>query len=146
MYVRDKLNEALQVKIELLEKKKEEEQKELKLIEKMTKKEKEKHQKDQERKNNPVYGMNKKKKKTFQEQERELHEAYQILLAEHYRKVKSRTKQKLRTINIMKTVSTKTAFPEEQSDDNLHEFARFALEDKKKKNKEGQLTEYLVVV
>ena len=146
MYVRDKLNEALQVKIELLEKKKEEEQKELKLIEKMTKKEKEKHQKEQERKNNPVYGMNKKKKKTFQEQERELHEAYQILLAEHYRKVKSRTKQKLRTINIMKTVATKTTFPEEQSDDNLHEFARFALEDKKRKNKQGQLTEYLVVV
>ena len=46
----------------------------------------------------------------------------------------------------MKTVSTKSAFPEEQSDDNLHEFARYALEDKKKKNKEGQLTEYLVVV
>ena len=39
-----------------------------------------------------------KKKKTLLEEEREIHEAYQLLLSEHSKRVKQRTKQKLQTI------------------------------------------------
>ena len=40
------------------------------------------------------------------DEERLFHEAYQLLLSEHYRRVRKRTKQKLRTVTTLMKFST----------------------------------------
>ena len=84
-----------------LEEKKKQEVQEKKIFDKMSKKEKEIYTK----KNQGRLDRNglKKKRKTLLEQEREVHEAYQLLLSEHNKKVKIRTKQKIAAMSaIMK--------------------------------------------
>ena len=46
------------------------------------------------------------KKKSLADEERLFHEAYQLLLSEHYRRVRKRTKQKLRTVTTLMKFST----------------------------------------
>ena len=48
----------------------------------------------------------KRKRKTLMEQEREAHEAYQILLSEHNKKVKTRTMQKLSVVNTLMKINS----------------------------------------
>ena len=43
----------------------------------------------------------KKRRQTFSEQERDAHEAYQLLLSEHNRKVLARTKKKLSAVKAL---------------------------------------------
>ena len=66
---------------------------EKKIFDKMSKKEKEIYR----NKNVGRIDQNglKKRRKPLSEQEREVHEAYQLLLSEHKKKVKTRTKQKM---------------------------------------------------
>ena len=72
----------------------------------MTKKEKEKHSRDEEiRDQNRLSRRGSKKKKTIQEEEREIHEAYQILLSEHNKRVRIRTKQKLAAITSLMKIN-----------------------------------------
>ena len=70
------------------------EQQEKDRIEKMTKKEKEKLKLKEARKS-------KTKKKTPIQEERDAHEAYQLILLEHHRRVKQRVKQKSRTLGLL---------------------------------------------
>jgi len=79
------------------EKLKEEEEK--KKLEKMTKREKETYQTKNFGRLDK-YGM-KKRRKTLHEQERESHEAYQILLSEHNKKVRARAMQKLSVVTAL---------------------------------------------
>ena len=46
------------------------------------------------------------KKKSLADEERLFHEAYQLLLSEHYRRVRKRTKQKLKTVTTLMKLST----------------------------------------
>ena len=72
----------------------------------MTKKEKEKHSRDAEiRDQNRLSRRGSKKKKTIQEEEREIHEAYQILLSEHNKRVRIRTKQKLAAVTSLMKIN-----------------------------------------
>ena len=72
----------------------------------MTKKEKEKHSRDEEiRDQNRLSRRGSKKKKTIQEEEREIHEAYQILLSEHNKRVRIRTKQKLAAVTSLMKIN-----------------------------------------
>ena len=64
-------------------------------LEKMTKKQKEQHK--QKNRGKIEY----KKKKTLLQEERDIHEAYQLLLSEHSKRVKQRTRQKLATITAL---------------------------------------------
>ena len=72
----------------------------------MTKKEKEKHSRDEEiRDQNRLSRRGPKKKKTIQEEEREIHEAYQILLSEHNKRVRIRAKQKLAAVTSLMKIN-----------------------------------------
>ena len=51
----------------------------------------------------------KKRRKTLSEEERELHEAYQMLLSEHNKKVRKRTKQKLAVMTALMKVGMSNA-------------------------------------
>ena len=46
------------------------------------------------------------RRKTLLEEERELHEAYQLLLSEHNKRVKKRVKQKLKTVTTLMKMNT----------------------------------------
>ena len=85
------------------EKIKEEEEK--KKLEKMTKREKEIYKTKNAGRLDSKTGL-KRRRKTLQEQEREFHEAYQILLSEHNKKVRARAMQKISVVTaLMKTTS-----------------------------------------
>ena len=101
MAVKEKLSEALQKKIHQIEQEREKVQEEKKRIEKMTQKQKEKHQKQIKRKESQKKGLQG-NKKTSIAVERDFHEAYQLILSEHHRRVKQRMKQKTRTLAVMK--------------------------------------------
>ena len=96
MYVKEKLSEALQEKIEAIEAEREKEEAEKKKLENMTKKQREKYEMMQKKKNKNVV-----KKKSSIQVEREAHEAYQLVLSEHYRRVKQRVKQKTKTLGLL---------------------------------------------
>ena len=83
---------------ELAEKKKLEEEEKIR-FEKMSKKEKEIFKTKNIGRIDP--NGSKKKRKTLLEQEREVHEAYQLLLSEHNKKVKTRTKQKIAAMSAL---------------------------------------------
>ena len=104
VYVKDKLDAALKAKVDEIKEQKREEEEEKKKFEKMTKKENEIYR----TKNAGRIDKNglKKRRKTLVQQEMEFHEAYQLLLAEHKRKVIKRTKKKMSTVYaLMKTNS-----------------------------------------
>ena len=48
----------------------------------------------------------KRRRKPLLEEEREIHEAYQLLLSEHNRRVKKRVKQKLATVTALMKMNT----------------------------------------
>ena len=75
------------------------EQEERKKMEKMSKKEQEKYENEQ--KFQKTYGS-KKRYKTVHEEEREIHEAYQVILAEYHRRVKNRMKKKIKAVNMIR--------------------------------------------
>ena len=83
---------------EITEKKKLEEA-EKKRFASMTKKEKEIY-KNKNRGRLTESGT-RRRRKTLLEEERELHEAYQLLLSEHNKRVKKRVKQKLKTVTTL---------------------------------------------
>ena len=72
----------------------------------MTKKEKEKYQ-NMYRGRVDQDGV-KKRRQTLLEQEIEVHEAYQLILAEHNKKVKRRVKQKLAAVFAMRKITSGT--------------------------------------
>ena len=90
--MKDRLDEALRNKVDEIEEKKIAEEAEKAKFEKMTK-----QQKDQYKLKNRVK-LERKKKKTLIMEEREIHESYQLLLAEYHKRVKQRTKQKLAVV------------------------------------------------
>ena len=99
----------MQRRIELIEEKRKAEKIEKDKLEKMSKKE-------QERFKNKSHNYNdamKKKKKSTIEEERDAHEAYQLILSEYHRRVKTRTKQKIMTIHMLTKPKAETeATPE----------------------------------
>ena len=97
VYVKEKLSEALRVKIESIEEEREKEQALAKKLENMTKKQREQYELKNKKKKNKVV-----KKKTTIQEEREAHEAYQLVLSEHYRRVKQRVRQKTKTLGLLK--------------------------------------------
>ena len=102
-YVKDKLDDALRKKVDEIDDKRVLEEAEKERLEKMTKKQKEQHKQKSRGK------IEYKKKKTLHQEERDIHEAYQLLLSEHSKRVKQRTKQKLATITaLMKKPSLQT--------------------------------------
>ena len=107
-------------KIEEIEEQRIKEQEEKTRIEKMTKKEREKYQLKQARKN-------KGKKKTPIQEERDAHEAYQLILSEHHRRVKQRVKRKTRTIGLLnatpKAKTSEDSDTESDTDKNIDMFA-----------------------
>ena len=114
MAVKEKLSEALQKKIHQIEQEREKVQEEKKRIEKMTQKQKEKHQKQIKRKESQKKGLQG-NKKTSIAVERDFHEAYQLILSEHHRRVKQRMKQKTRTLAVMKISMTAKPIDTEKS-------------------------------
>ena len=92
MYVKDRLDEALRNKVDEIEEKRIAEEAEKAKFEKMTKQQKEQYKIKNRAK------LEKKKKKTLFMEERDVHESYQLLLSEHHKRVKLRTKQKLAVV------------------------------------------------
>ena len=97
--VKDKLTDAVKERICKTEERKIFEQEERKKMEKMSKKEQEKYENEQ--KFQKTYGS-KKRYKTVHEEEREIHEAYQVILAEYHRRVKNRMKKKIKAVNMIR--------------------------------------------
>ena len=91
------MDAALIAKVDDITEKKKQEEDQKERFEKKTKKEKEIYK----AKNADRIDQNglKSKRKTLLEIEREAHEAYQLLVSEHNRRVRSRTMQKLSTVN-----------------------------------------------
>ena len=87
----------MQKRIELIEEKRKAEKIEKDKLEKMSKKEQERFK----NKNHYLDSAAKKKKKSTIEEERDAHEAYQLILSEYHRRVKTRTKQKIMTIHML---------------------------------------------
>jgi hypothetical protein len=98
-YVKNNLDAGLKAKIDKITEEKIKEEEEKKKFEKLKKREKEIYT----AKNAGRLDRNglKKKRKTLHEQEREAHEAYQVLLSEHNKKIRTRTMQKLAVINAL---------------------------------------------
>ena len=97
-YLKNKLDESLRKKIEDIDEKRQAEEAERIKIEKMNKKQQALYRKKK------TTGEAEKKgimKKPLFEQERDLHESYQIILSEHNKRVKQRTKQKVMMITAM---------------------------------------------
>jgi hypothetical protein len=95
-YVKNKLADALKAKVDEIDEQKKQDEKEKKKFEKLTKKEKEIYK----IKNAGRVDKNgvKKRRKTLLQQEIDVHEAYQLLLAEHKRKVTTRAKKKMSSV------------------------------------------------
>ena len=91
---------ALRKKIYIIEEERQKEQEEIKRLGIMTKKQKE-DAKMRELRKGQATGL-KKKKKTLAEEERDSHEAYQLVLSEYYRRVKQRVKHKAITVTLLK--------------------------------------------
>ena len=108
-YLKNKLDESLRRKIEDIDEKRQAEESERIKIEKMTKKQQAVYRKKKTK------GAAEKKgstKKPLFEQERDLHESYQIILSEHNKRVKQRTKQKINMITAMMKKGTVQATQE----------------------------------
>ena len=75
----------------------------------MTKKQKEQYKLKQRGK------VEYKKKKTLCQEERDIHEAYQLLLAEHHKRVKQRVKQKISTVAALMKKPTDPSNNEDKS-------------------------------
>ena len=75
-----------------------------KLIKNMKGTEKETYKRKVEYQSGKVSSLS--KKKSLADEERLFHEAYQLLLSEHYRRVRKRTKQKLKTVTTLMKFST----------------------------------------
>ena len=88
-----KLDDALRSKVDRIDEKRQLEVAEIKKLEQMTKQQKERHEKNKTRGN-----VEKKNKKTLFQEERDVHEAYQLLLSEHTMRVKQRLRQKIANI------------------------------------------------
>ena len=97
-YLKNKLDESLRKKIEDIDEKRQAEESERIKIEKMTKKQQALYRK---KKTNGAAEKKGSTKKPLFEQERDLHESYQIILSEHNKRVKQRTKQKVMMITAM---------------------------------------------
>ena len=100
--MKDKLTEALKERIDKIEQRKLLEQMEKKKIEKMSKREREKYEKELKFKNR--YGS-KKRAKSIKDEEREVHEAYQVILAEYHRRVIKRMKKKVKAVNMIRKLA-----------------------------------------
>ena len=98
-YVKQKLNAALQEKVDSIAEQKKQEEDEKKILEKMKKKEKEIYKAK-------YAGRLKRNGKPLLEQEREAHQAYQLLLSEHNKKVRSRMLQKLTAVNALVKINS----------------------------------------
>ena len=98
------MTEALQERIDKIEERKLLEQSEKKKIEKMSKKQKEQYEKEKRLKANQTYGS-KKRTKSIEDEARDVHEAYQVILAEYRRRVKLRMKKKVKTVNIIRKLA-----------------------------------------
>ena len=110
-YVKDKLDNALRKKVDEIDEKRIAEELEKAKFEKMTKKQKEQHKLKQRGK------IEYKKKKTLCQEERDIHEAYQLLLAEHHKRVKQRVKQKISTVAALMKKPTE---PSNNGDKSIH--------------------------
>ena len=86
-------------RISKIEERKSLEQEERKKMEKMSKKDKEKYENEQ--KFQKTYGS-KKRYKSVHDEEREVHEAYQLILAEYHRRVKMRMKKKIKAVTMIR--------------------------------------------
>ena len=106
-YLKNKLDKAHSEKIDEIAEKKILEAAEKKRFDSMTRKEKEIYK----NKNHGRLTENgtKRRRKTLLEEEREVHEAYQLILSEHNRRVKRRVKQKLATMTAMMKLNTATS-------------------------------------
>ena len=91
-YLKVKLNDALRSKVDDIDERRQAEVAEKEKFEQMTKQQKQNHA-------NKLRGkLEKKNKKTLFQEERDVHEAYQLLLSEHNTRVKQRMKQKISTV------------------------------------------------
>ena len=115
--VKERLNVALKTKLDELEVKKREELLVMKTQQKNSRMTKRKALEEfgQEHPHTDLQQFGEsKKKKTFHEQEMDLHEAYQVLLAEYHRRVKQRMKKQMHKMHLV----TKIAGPIVQSKSN----------------------------
>ena len=98
------MDAALQIKLDENKAKKKASFLEEKLIKNMKGTEKEKYKRKLQYQSGKVSSLS--KKKSLADEERLFHEAYQLLLSEHYRRVRKRTKQKLKTVTTLMKFST----------------------------------------
>ena len=103
-YVKHVLNAALKAKVDELEELKKKDENDKKKFEKMSKREKELYKKANFGRIDE-HGV-KKRRQALSEQEREVHEAYQMLLAEHKKKVAARTKKKLSAVTTLLKINS----------------------------------------
>lgn len=112
--VKERLQLALQKQLDDLEEKKKELKNEQKEAEnnarKMSKADREKLEQEQDHMEQR-FGRTR-RKKTLQEQERDLHEAYQIILAEYHNRVKGRMKKQLRKMHLVKKLTEPMVNPD----------------------------------
>ena len=94
----------MKAKIDKIAEKKKQEEKEKKRLEEMSKKEKQKHKTKSSRSIDP--NKFKKRGKSFIDEERDVHEAYQLLLSEHNKLVRKRIRQKLSAVNALKKINS----------------------------------------
>ena len=104
--VKERLCEALHSRIHKIEEDRLKKIEERNKMERMTKKQLQRYKEEKGRQHQ--LDQMKKRQKSPQDEEREVHEAYQILLAEHHRRVKQRMRKKIQTINILKKIGQST--------------------------------------
>ena len=116
-YVKDKLDDALQRKVDEIEVRRQAEEAEKFRLENMTKQQKEKHKYKNIGKLDP--NSQKKNKKSLIQEERDIHEAYQLLLSEYHKRVKQRTKKKIATVAALMKNTTMSTTPPTNGNRNL---------------------------
>ena len=109
----------MQERIDEIDKRKEIELAERRKVEKMSKLEKQKYENEKKCKINSFHGL--KKKKSIQDEEREVHEAYQFLLAEYHSRVKLRMRKKIKAVNTIRKLAetSKKETADKPSDQNV---------------------------
>ena len=94
----------MKAKIDKITKKKKQEEDEKKRFDTMSKKEKLKHKNKSS--GNIDQNRSKRRNKTLVEEERDAHEAYQLLLSEHNKRVRKRMRQKLSAVNALMKINS----------------------------------------
>ena len=135
-YVKKKLDDVLQKRVKETEARRQAEEREKMRVRAMTKRQKEKYKYE-------MIGRKKKRKSVIQEIW-DIHESYQLLLAEHHKRVIKREKQDTQHADLVTWSSTSTlsstiVSSNTTGDDNFDDFARFDVMPLHPEDKQGQL-------